>query len=51
MRTPLKQYKKEGPTIAVGDVVIVIDDKVKRYSYSWKLAVVEQIIEGKDGHV
>ena len=38
----------KGPTIAVGDVVIV-KDKVKR-SF-WKLAVVEQLIEGKDGHV
>ena len=39
----------KGPTIAVRDVVIVKDDNVKRCF--WKLAVVEQLIEGKDGHV
>ena len=39
----------KGPTIAVGDMIIVKDDKVK-WSF-WKLAVVKQLIESKDGHV
>ena len=44
-----KTAREKGPTIAVEDVVIVKDDKVKRCF--WKLAFMEQLIEGKDGHV
>ena len=37
------------PAIAMGDVVIVKDDKLKRCF--WKLAIVKQLISGNDGHV
>ena len=45
----LNKTRQKGPIIAVGDVVIVKDDKVKRCF--WKLAVVKQLLEGNDGHV
>ena len=45
----LNKTRQRGPIIAVGDVVIVKDDKVKRCF--WKLAVVKQLLEGNDGHV
>ena len=41
--------REKGSTIVVGDMVIVKYDKVKKYF--WKLAIVEQLIKGKDGHV
>ena len=45
----LNKTRQRGTIIAVGDVVIVKDDKVKRCF--WKLAVVKQLLEGNDGHV
>ena len=37
------------PAIAVGDVVIVKDDKVKKCF--WKLALVKHLLPDNDGHV
>ena len=38
----------ERTTINIGDVVLVHDDKPR---IKWKLAVIENLTEGKDGHV
>ena len=41
------KLKKNGPTIKIGDVVIVKDDNTKRLF--WKLGKVVELLKGKDG--
>ena len=41
------KLKRTGPTIKVGDVVIVKDDNVKQLF--WKLTMIVELLKGKDG--
>jgi hypothetical protein len=45
----IKAKKQGGPSISVGDVVIVKNDSTSRLF--WKLAIVEELIQGSDGKV
>jgi len=50
--TSLREFHKSTghnkQVINKGDVVIIHDDKARLY---WKLAIVEDLIQGKDGYV
>ena len=47
--TQIRSGKRESPNILKGDVVLVQDDDLKRGM--WKMAIVEDLIVGKDGVV
>ena len=49
LREAHKSGKRESPNILKGDVVLVHDDNLKRGM--WKMAIVEDLIVGKDGVV
>ena len=44
-----KHETKSGSKISLGDVVLLKDDSTKRIF--WKLAIVEELLEGSDGQV
>ena len=45
----MRQAKGRGPAIRKGDIVILKDDTTKRLF--WKLAVVHELLPGRDGKV
>ena len=45
----MRQAKGRGPAIRKGDIVILKDDTIKRLF--WKLAVVHELLPGRDGKV
>ena len=47
LREHHRSNKKDGPVINVGDVVTVKEDNVKRLN--WQMALVDEVIKGKDG--
>ena len=49
LREHHRPSQKQGPTVKVGDVVCIKEDKVPRQS--WKIARVQRLLTGKDGKV
>ncbi|XP_028397220.1 uncharacterized protein LOC114521030 [Dendronephthya gigantea] len=47
LREHHRPSKRDGPVINVGDVVSVKEDNVKRLN--WEMALVDELIQGKDG--
>ncbi len=47
LREHHRSNKRDGPVINVGDVVTVKEDNVKRLN--WQMALVDEVIKGKDG--
>ena len=49
LREHHRPSKKEGPTVRVGDVVSVKEDKIPRHN--WSMARVQRLVTGRDGKV